>query len=160
MRLPLIAAATLIILVLLISACRQETQTERVAAAVKDKQAEQDLRITFGGFVEDHPEGGKLEGVCGTDYTRNVLNCDIYNGLLGWTVTEFTIVVTWSPYKDEDKRYYRTPLRIEPFATERCTIRLGVQLPPDEYPRYRGRTFPAIRHWSWLIASAKGHRVN
>jgi hypothetical protein len=106
-------------------------------------RGEQDLRITFGGFVENHPEGGKLGGVCGTDDTRNVLNCDIYNGLLDWTVTEITLLVTWSPYGDDDKRYYRVPVSIEPLKTERVSVRLGLQLPPDD-------------RWGFQIMSARG----
>jgi hypothetical protein len=58
----------------------------------------QELRVTSGGFIENHPERGKLDGVCEADPTRNVLNCDIHNGLLDWTVTEIIIGVRWSPY--------------------------------------------------------------
>jgi hypothetical protein len=117
----------------------------------QDKKAEQDLRITFGGFVENHPEGGQLGGVCGTDTTRNVLNCDIYNGLLEWTVTEITLAVTWSPYRDDDKRYYRVRLSIESLKTERVSVRLGLQLPPDDVVGTR-----TMKHWAWLIAGARG----
>ncbi len=120
------------------------------SSLAQEKKPEQDLRITFGGFLENHPEGGKLNGVCGTDDTRNVLNCDIYNGLLDWTVTEIILAVIWSPYGDDDKRYYRVHVSIEPLTTERTTVSLGLQLPPDDMVGH---------HWHWLIASARGYRV-
>ena len=120
----------------------------------QDKKPEQDLRITVGGFVEDHPEGGKLEGVCGTDYTRNVLDCDIYNGLLDRTVTEIMLVVVWSPYGDDNKRFYRVRVSIEPLKTEHVSVRLGLQLPADDVVK-PGK----ITHWKFLIASARGYRV-
>lgn len=123
------------------------------SSLAQDKKAEQDLRITFGGFVENHPERGELGGVCGTDNTRNVLNCDIYNGLLDWTVTEITLVVTWSPYESENKRYYRVPVSIEPLKTDRVSVRLGLQLPPDDMVGTR-----TMKHWAWLIANARGYR--
>lgn len=119
----------------------------------QDKKAEQDLRITVGGFPQDRPEGGKLAGVCGTDSTRNVLNCDIYNGLLDWTVTEIILAITWSPYGDDDKRYYRVRVSIEPLKTERVSVRLGLQLPPDDMV-----AAGTMKHWAWLIKSARGYR--
>jgi hypothetical protein len=117
----------------------------------QDKNAEQDLRITVGGFVEDHPEGGKLAGVCATDNTRNVLNCDIHNGLSDWTVTEITLTLTWAPYGNDNKRYYRVPVSIAPLNTEAVSVRLGLQLPPDDVVGTRTMT-----HWAWLIAGARG----
>ena len=120
------------------------------SALAQEKNADQDLRITLGGHIEDRPESGKLAGVCGTDNTRNVMNCDIYNGLLDWRVTVFAVV--WSPYGDDNRRYYRVHVSIEPLKTEHMSVRLGLQLPPDDVVEDR-----MIRHWSWLIAKARGH---
>ena len=50
--------------------------------------AEQDLKITYGGFVQNGPEDQLLNGVCGAGATRNVVNCDIHNGLMDWNITE------------------------------------------------------------------------
>ncbi len=124
------------------------------AALAKEKYVDQDLHITFGGFVEKHPEGGKLGGVCGPDIKRDVLTCDIYNGLLDWTVTEIILAVTWSPYSDDDKRYYRVRVSIKPLKTEHVSVRLGMQLPPDTAIGTN-----TSRHWSWLIANARGYPV-
>ncbi len=124
------------------------------AADRQESNADQDLRITLGGFVQDHPEGGKLGGGCGPDDTRNVLVCDIYNGLLGWTVTEVLLGVEWSPHGDDDKRFYRVSVSIEPLTTERVSVRLGLQLPPDR--QLAPGTRP-IRSWHWLIMNARGH---
>lgn len=116
----------------------------------------QDLRITSGGFVESHPERGTLHGVCETDATRTVLNCDIHNGLLDWTVTEITIGVTWSPHEDDDKRYFRESVSIEPLMTSQVSVRLGLQLPLDDVIKSRSLPPKRMKHWSWLIADAKG----
>ncbi len=75
------------------------------SAQRESKRQEQELPLTLGGFLKDGPETEKLDGVCGPDETRNVVSCDVYNGLPAWTITEVTFVVTWSPYKDDDKRY-------------------------------------------------------
>jgi hypothetical protein len=123
-----------------------------VPAMAQGRGTAQDLHITLEGFVEDHPEGGKLGGVCGTDHTRNILHCDIYNGLREWTVTEITLRLTWSPYDSDSKRYYRVPVSIEPFDTERVSVRLGLHLPPDE-----GAGTKTMTHWQWLIENARGH---
>jgi hypothetical protein len=64
------------------------------------------MRITLSGHIEGYPEGGKLQGVCGTDYTRRPLDCDFYNGRQDWTVTEVVLHIGWYPYKDEDQRFY------------------------------------------------------
>jgi len=124
------------------------------------QEADSDLRITLGGFREGHPDEGKLEGVCTPDATRTIIDCDVYNGLEGWTVSEVTIVATWSPYKDDDKRYYAQSVSIEALRTERVSIRLGVSLPPDTRMRLgRGRFGPLERHWGWQIVEAKGHPI-
>lgn len=124
------------------------------------QEADSDLRITLGGFREGHPDGGKLEGVCTPDVTRTIMECDVYNGLEGWTVSEVTVVVTWSPYKDDDKRYYAQRVSIEPLTTERVSIRLGIQLPDDTRLKFRGgRLGPIESHWGWQIVGAKGHPI-
>lgn len=124
------------------------------AAPVARALTEQDLPITIAGFLQGGNEQEKIDGVCGTDETRNVLNCDIHNGLSGWTITESTLGLLYWPYKDDDVRYYRISKAIAPLTTEHISIRLGLQLPPDEMPV--GRKTQGIRHWRWLIVRAKG----
>jgi hypothetical protein len=126
----------------------------------KTSKQEQDLVITFGGFIKDGPETEKLEGVCGTDYTRNVLNCDIYNGLLSWNVTELTFEIVWSPYNDETKRFFRNRVSIPPMTTSHVSFSLGMQLPPDVVSKSRNGIAPkTYERWSWIIAGAKGEHV-
>src|SRR5260370_36150843 len=72
--------------------------------------AEQVLRITYGGFVQNGPEDQLLNGVCGTDATRNVVDCDIHNGLMDWNITEITFQVI--PTRDEQQHYYRERVSI------------------------------------------------
>jgi hypothetical protein len=108
-----ITATTLLAVIL--AGCQSTPQLDEKKTV--PTKADRDLRITLGGFVENHPEGGTLNGVCGTDNTRNVLNCDIHNGLLNWTVTEVTIGLTWIPYGDDDKSYFREVVSIEPLKT-------------------------------------------
>jgi hypothetical protein len=96
-------------------------------------------------------EHQKIDGVCGTDETRNVLNCDIHNGLQDWRVTELVIRVTWAPYSEDDVRDFRQRISIAPLTTETIHVRLGAQLPTDTY--LLGK---ADSHWSWLVVNAKG----
>lgn len=146
--------AAVAILTLVLAGCQEAPRPdERKTVSTK---TDQDLRITLGGFAENHPESGTLNGVCGTDNTRNVLNCDLHNGLLNWTVTEVTIGVTWTPYGDNEKSYFREAVSIEPLKTGQVSIRLGTQLPSDTYLRFRNKAPVATQHWSWLIANAKG----
>lgn len=131
--------------------CGRQAQTGQSPNLAQGGPVEQDLRLTFGGFPQEHPEEGKLEGVCGTDSTRNVLDCDVYNGLAHWTVKELTLEVTWFPFGEDNKRFYSESVSIEPLKTEHVSIRLGLQLP--------GRVSPPGKRWGWLIANAKGHRI-
>jgi hypothetical protein len=142
------------LLILVLTGCHTAPRPEE--KKVVTAQSPQGMSITLGGFVENHPEGGTLNGVCGTDDTRNVLNCDIHNGLLKWTVTEVTIGVTWSPYKDDDVSYYRETVSLEPLKTAQVSLRLGTQLPPDTFITLKNRAPITTKHWSWLIANAKG----
>lgn len=100
-------------------------------------EPEQDLTITYGGFISGGPEDQLLNGVCGTDATRNVVNCDVHNGLMNWNVTEvtFQIIVTG----DNQQHYYRERVSIAPLQTEHASIRLGLQLPADDYVKYHGK---------------------
>lgn len=95
--------------------------------------AEQELQITLGGFIQDHPGEGTLAGTCNpTDYTRSEMSCDLYNGLSNWKLTQTTIIVVWQPYRDDNKRVYRLPVAIPPLNTQRVTFKLGFQLPADD----------------------------
>jgi hypothetical protein len=47
----------------------------------------------------------------------------------------------------------RVRVSIVPLRTERVSVRLGLQLPPDDVVGTR-----TLAHWAWLIASARGHR--
>ena len=132
--------------------CR--TQTEAVPH--DDVKRDQVLPLTFGGFLKDGPESERVEGMCGLDYTRSLLNCDLYNGLPGWVITEVTLNVTWSPYGDDDIRYFRVPISIKPLTKEHTTVRLGLTLPPDEVSKI-GRSVLTSRHWGWQNVGAKGY---
>ena len=121
-----------------------------------------DLRITLGGFREGHPDEGTLDGVCTPDTTRTVMDCDIYNGIAGWAVSEVTLVATWSPYNQDDKRYYSEHVSIEPQKTERLGIKLGLQLPLDtQFRNKRDLPIgPPMKHWGWSLVGAKGHQFH
>jgi hypothetical protein len=79
--------------VLLIIGCERETAPTQSGSAKR----EQELPLTFGGFLKGGPEDERLDGVCGPDLSRNVVECDIYNGLPGWRITEITIKVVILP---------------------------------------------------------------
>ena len=85
-----------------------------------------------------------MDDVCFLDApTRSVLECDIHNGLTNWRLTELTLVVTWFPYGDADKNYYRIPVSTGPLTTAHVTVRIGIILPIGN-------------HWSWQTVSARG----
>lgn len=117
--------------------------------AHENTRPEQILPLTFGGFLKDGPEAEQVSGVCGPDETRNLLNCDIYNGLPEWIITAVTLRVTWAPYNDQDTRDYDVPVVIQPHTTERVPVRLGMQLPLAD-------AFTKHQRWGWLISGAKG----
>jgi hypothetical protein len=124
----------------------------RNAPAIHEKlERAQTLPLTFGGFLKDGPEAEKVSGVCGTDDTRDLLTCDLYNGLPEWTITEVTLGVPLSPYGRDDARYYQVSILIKPRTTEHVIVKLGLRLPTDS-----GK---AIQRWSWLVAGAKGYRT-
>lgn len=150
---PIVLVAVLSILALAVFACSSSTHESRT-------QAEENLQLTFGGFPVGHPEEGKIEGVCTPNPARNALNCDIYNGLTDWDVTEVRIAVTWAPYDGENKRFFNERVSIASLQTERISIRLGLQLPPDsQLMNNRGLPMgPPLEHWGWTPVSAKGHR--
>jgi hypothetical protein len=101
---------------------------------------EQELKITYGGFLQGGNEQQKIGGACSLDGTHSVLNCDIYNGLPDWQLTELLISIGWSPYSHEDVRDFRQRVSISPLTTVSVNFRLGIQLPKE---------------WSWLIVGAK-----
>ena len=116
---------------------------------------EQVLPLTFGGFLKNGPEAEKVEGICNPDRTRSVLNCDVYNGLPGWTITEVTLRVAHYPYEGDDARDYEVPITIKPRTTEQVTVRLGLQLPPDS--KWADGKVKAQTNWTWLPVGAKGY---
>ena len=115
------------------------------------------MKITYGGFRQDGPQDQLLDGVCGTDVTRNNVDCDVHNGLVGWDVTEVTFQIIRTGDKDDQQHYYRERVAIPALQTQHVSIRLGMQLPPDDYIKYRGKPGGhTFSHWSWLIVQAKG----
>lgn len=120
---------------------------------------EQDLAITYGGFIKDGPENELLDGQCAESVARDVLRCDIHNGLMKWKVTEITFQVIRHGDKDGEQHYYRERISIVPLQTETVTIKLGMQLPADTRIAIRGRPVQTLNHWSWLVVGAKGQQT-
>jgi len=130
--------------IMLTAGCREAGQPSL------DQPPEQDLRITYGGFLDGGDHNQKIEGTCSTDDTRSALTCDIYNGLPKWQVTALIIRVTWAPYSQADVRDFSERDTIQPLTTGTVRFKLGKQLPADEV--FSGRR---LSHWSWLIVGAK-----
>ena len=115
------------------------------APAHENAKLEQVLPLTLGGFLKDGPETEKIQGICETNDTRDLLNCDIYNGLPGWIISEVTLVVVnggLSGWENDKARPFRVPVVIHPLTTEKVSVKLGLQLP---------------MRWSWQNVGAKGH---
>src|SRR5437016_6388171 len=113
-------------------------------APTPQSQVEQDLPITFGGFIHNGPEEQKLDGQCRPNITRDVLQCDIHNGLIPWNITELTFQVIRHADPESEHHYYRERVPIGSLQTETVIIKLGMQLPAD------------TNHWSWLVVDAEG----
>lgn len=120
---------------------------------------EQELTLTLGGFIAGGPTDQKVEGICGLDPAHTTLQCDIYNGLRDWRITEVTVQVVWSPYEAAQVRLFRQRVAIAPLTTAKVNIHLGVQLPPDSQYSSRTGRLPAVRHWSWLVSGARAIHV-
>jgi hypothetical protein len=121
------------------------------------QQSEQSLAITLGGFVQNGPQDQLIDGQCTPDTTRTVLECDMHNGLMDWNITEVTFQVISTG--DDQHHYYREQLSIRSLQTEHVTIRLGMQLPPDDQLKIHGRPVGKPQsHWNWLVVGAKGKR--
>jgi hypothetical protein len=117
---------------------------------------EQDLAITFGGWVQNGPEDQLLHGLCGANLTRDVLQCDMHNGLMKWNITEITFQVVRLGDREDERHYYREKVSIAPLQTETVTIKLGMQLPADTQISIKGRPTRTTSHWTWLVVGAKG----
>lgn len=127
---------------------------------VPKSQPEQDLAITFGGFIQNGAQDQLLDGQCHTNLTRDVLECDIHNGLIPWNIMEITFQVIRAGEKPEgEHHYYRERVSIASLQTQTVTIKLGMQLPADTHLTFRGGKSSTMSHWSWLIVGAKGKRV-
>lgn len=120
---------------------------------------EQELTVTFGGFLQNGPEDQRLEGECSPNATRDLLQCDIHNGLLKWRIAEITFQVIRTSDKEDDRHYYRQRVSIEPLQTQSASFKLGMQLPSDTYLPTRDGPRKSLAHWDWLIVDAKGQRI-
>jgi hypothetical protein len=123
------------------------------APNAKKSPSEQNIPITFGGFIQGGNEKETVDGICRPDIGRSILTCDIHNGLPGWTLTQLDIRITTSPYSDSDVKDYRQRVLIPSLNTGSFTFHLGATLPNDT--SLAGKP---LTHWGWLIAGAWGTR--
>jgi hypothetical protein len=112
---------------------------------------EQNLRLTYGGFLDGGDEHQQVSGVCKPDLTRTSLGCDVYNGLPNWYLTKVVIRVVWTPYGSDATRDFQEQVSIPPLTTSHIHLRLGVTL-PDDTVVYGHRE----SHWNWIVAAASG----
>ena len=132
-------------------------EKQSAPAIHENVRREQVLPLTFGGFLKDGSETEKIGGVCGTDDTRILLNCDIYNGLSGWTISEVTLDVIRVASEGDSARRYNVPITIKPLTTEHVTVRLGLQLPPDTVFKSPHGKVTTRQRWAWQSVGAKGY---
>ena len=135
--------------IMLTAGCREAARTPL------DQTPEQDLRITFGGFLDGGDENQKIEGTCSIDDARSVLTCDIYNGLPKWQITAPIVRVTWAPYSQADARDFSERVTIQPLTTGTVRFKLAKQLPADQV--FFGRS---VHHWSWLVVGARARSIS
>ncbi|MBZ5682236.1 MAG: hypothetical protein LAO24_19255 [Acidobacteriia bacterium] len=152
-----IFAALLVAPLLLCLACTDGAPSAESSPKAKP---EQDLAITFGGFVQNGPEDQLLDGQCQANLTRDVLQCDMHNGLMKWNITEIAFQVIRTGDREDERHYYRQRISIAPLQTETVTIKLGMQLPADTRVSIKGGTARTLTHWQWLVVGAKGQNVD
>ncbi|HLK34687.1 MAG TPA: hypothetical protein VKT29_16450 [Terriglobales bacterium] len=140
---------------LLVTLACDETKSP-ASNPISKPQVEQNLPITLGGFIQNGPEGQLLDGQCRPNLTRDVLQCDIHNGLVPWNITEITLQIIRTGDAENEHHYYRERLSIASLQTETVTIKLGMQLPADTRLSFRGGQTSTMSHWQWLIVGAKG----
>lgn len=128
---------------LLTLACVEDTPHPESSPKSKP---EQELTITYGGFIQNGPQDQLLDGQCRTNLTRDRLQCDIHNGFMRWNITEITFQVIRGRDPENEHHYFRERASIASLQTATITMKLGMQLPADTY-------------WSWLIVGAKGQPV-
>ena len=112
---------------------------------------EQDLKLTYGGFLDGGDEHQQIRGVCKPDLTRTSLGCDVYNGLPNWNLTKVVIRVVWTPYGSDATRDFQERVSIPPLTTFHIAFRLGVTLPDDSAVLGHRQS-----HWSWIVIAATG----
>jgi hypothetical protein len=149
--------AAVIVPLLLCLAC---TNSAPSAESIPKPKPEQDLAITFGGFVQNGPEDQLLDGQCQANPARDVLLCDMHNGLMKWNITEITFQVIRTGDREDERHYYRQRIAIAPLQTETVTIKLGMQLPADTQVSIKGRAPKTLTHWQWLVVGAKAQSVD
>lgn len=108
------------------------------------------------GGLQNGPQDELLNGQCSPNLSRDVLQCDIHNGLMKWNITEITFQVIRGGDPENEHHYYRERASIASLQTETITIKLGMQLPADTYFKERSGQVDTFTHWSWLIVGAKG----
>jgi hypothetical protein len=143
------------VIVLLAALALSGCGNHEAVAKREDLQTDQVLPLTLDGFLKGSSDVEQVAGICTPDSTRTSLNCDLYNGLAEWTITELTLRVTWSPFENNDARSYRITTAIKPITTERVTVRLGLKLPDDDVSVVAGK-LRANSHWAWQNVGAKG----
>lgn len=159
-RRPMVYLSVVLAGILLLTlACDETTSPASNPAPPPKPQVEQDLPITFGGFIQNGPQDQLLDGQCGTNIARDALQCDIHNGLMTWNITEITFQVIRVGDPENEHHYYRERVSIGSLQTETVNIKLGMQLPADTLLTLRGGKSTTTSHWSWLIVGAKGQPV-
>lgn len=143
---------------LLLGLACDETGSPSSSEAPKPR-AEQDIVLTFGGFIQNGPQDQLLDGQCTPNSTRDALRCDIHNGLVPWNITEITFQVIRAGDPGEERHYYRERASVLSLQTETITIKLGMQLPPDTRLTLSSGQVRTMSHWSWLIVGAKGQQL-
>ena len=99
---PAEAQAVLLVPLFLSLAC---TDSAPSAESNPKPNPEQDLVITFGGFLQNGPEDQLLDGQCQANPAKDVLQCDMHNGLMKWNITEITFqVIRTGDREDEHRR--------------------------------------------------------
>jgi hypothetical protein len=101
-----------------------------------------------------------VDGQCQANPARDVLECDMHNGLMKRNITEITFQVIRTGDRENERHYYRQSISIAPLQTETVTIKLGMQLPADTRVSIKGGAARTLTHWQWLVVGAKGQSVD
>lgn len=110
----------------------------------------------FSGGIVDDPTGGTIDALCHPLSGGTELQCDVYNGLQKWHLSEveFSIIADMREH-DEPARRIRVAIHAPPLSSGKVDFVLGTKLAPDTF----GPKGERFEHWAFAVTGAKAYKA-